>query len=446
MLLQRGQGGHATEILRSDAGIFTLKPRLFRRQLALAQKLLAFTQKDQLVDHTQRTHTTAVGGIIEGVGHHGANVPVTDDHHPHTVGIAAAAGFRVIGGGDLEALAERADVQRHALLVDILARVLIGHPEVADKFVAFEMQLHQARGGAGDGRAFKGIAGGTEGYVLRDMLGALCVFRKQAGAGLLALKAFDDAQVLHDAAQLRLLDAYGQQVVDTQVIILKKYGIIFLAGCDTLPDIGGKVFATRGDAHIHFGAAQNTATARIYALRHGNRLVSAADHMNDEPLAHKRLVLRENGRPGTVHRHHGAPFEASLIIEVAAAVIVGIQLGHLLVQLLVVFRWVDGEARGRDARVVAVRSAHVTHVLHKLNGENRQKRGVASRHLLVRLGKGALSLCPKSVLVQPGIADDTGLPCRQAHAFASFQAGGLIGRITGRRRIEAWEAGGLPPT
>ena len=119
-------------------------------------------------------------------------------------------------------------------------------------------------------------------------------------------EAFDDAQVLHDAAQLRLFDAYGQQVVDTQVIILKKYGIIFLAGCDTLPDIGGKVFATRGDAHIHFGAAQNTATARIYALRHGNRLVSAADHMNDEPLAHKRLVLRENGRPGTVHRHHGA--------------------------------------------------------------------------------------------------------------------------------------------
>ena len=177
--------------------------------------------------------------------------------------------------------------------------------------------------------------------------------------------------------------------------------------------------AARGDAQIPLHARKHAAAPGKDALRHGNRLMAPADHVQNKPLAHKRLILREHGGPGPVHRDHAAA-EAPVRGKAAARVIARIEAGQLGAQLLMVFGFIRGKALGRYPGAVARDAPHIAHVHNQLYRENGQKAAKTRGNPSIRLGEGALGPGPQGFLVQARVADNARLPGGGSHNRASF--------------------------
>ena len=127
------------------------------------------------------------------------------------------------------------------------------------------------------------------------------------------------------------------------------------------------------NAQLPLRALQNPAAAGKHAFRHGHGLMASADHMDDQPLAQKGLILRKQRGPGPVHRHRAAAPVAALRIKVAKSVFPSVQIGDLGTEQAVVFVGIGGKARRRYFGQVAFPAAHVAHVLNQLNRKDGQK-------------------------------------------------------------------------
>ncbi len=208
--LPAGHGAHAPVFLHADGSVFTGQGCGLQHQTALAQQLTAIRQADQLVEHAQRIHAATIGGVVQHIGNQRTQLAVTHGSDANHGGIPAAAGGRIIGGRDLEAFAQGTHIQRHALPVDILARILVGQPQVTRRAVLVVGQLQQARRGACDGRFLEGIAGVAPGFILPHALGALGAQGIEAlGPGRAVVQPAQDTQILHHASQLLLAHAHG---------------------------------------------------------------------------------------------------------------------------------------------------------------------------------------------------------------------------------------------